>query len=185
MLETYLQDHFKLSKEDVDQIAQFFIRTELKKGGYFLQAGQVCRKVAYLEKGAIFYYEEIEGEVKVCDFAFEGDWLTQYKSMLGKIPSLLSIRTLEDSIVYELALEKMEALIKAIPGAGIIRSTLAEKYFTESADRAASLANLKAEERYHKLLEEKPQIMNRVPQYYVASYLGIKPQSLSRIRAAR
>ena len=140
---------------------------------------------AYVEEGSFLYYQLIEGEEKVCDFAFEADWITQYKSLLGKIPSEISIRALEDARVLCLNMDDMAALSEELPTVNLIRSTLAEQYFTKSTQRAANLTNLDAKGRYQALLQEMPMIHQRVPQYYIASYLGIKPQSLSRIRAEK
>lgn len=105
--------------------------------------------------------------------------------MLGNVPSEINIRAIDDISVLYISLAQLGAMTEAIPKASIIRSVMAEKYFAESVERASSLANLKAEERYNNLLKQKPWIHNRVPQYYIASYLGIKPQSLSRIRAIK
>ena len=182
LLKIYLKQSFNFSTEEVEKITSFFQKIELKKGEFFLKEGQYCRKVAYIEKGAILYYELIDGDEKVCDFAFENDWITQYKSMLNSIPSKLNIRSLEPTTLCQISLDQMTALMDIMPKANLLRSSLAEQYFTESAERASNLANLKAEERYRKMVQQKPELLQRVPQYYVASYLGIKPQSLSRIR---
>lgn len=125
----------------------------------------------------------MNGEESVCDFAFENDWVTQYKSLLSNIPSEIGIRALEDAQVFYLDIAKMDTLSQEMPTVNIIRSTLAEQYFTKSTQRATNLTNLDAKARYEVLLDDMPFIHQRVPQYHIASYLGIKPQSLSRIRA--
>jgi len=121
----------------------------------------------------------------VCDFAFEIDWITQYKSLLNNLPSALFIKALEESVIYWFNAKDMEELTELLPKANNIRTRLAEKYFTASIERTAALTNLKAENRYQLLIEQRPEIYQRVPQYHIASYLGIKPQSLSRIRSSK
>ena len=183
VLNDYLNQNFNFYATEVETISTYFKKVDLEKGAFFLKEGQVCKKVAFIEKGALLYYELIDGQEKVCDFAFENDWITQYKSMLNNLPSELNIRTLEPTILHQISLGQMASLMDELPKANVLRSSLAEQYFTESAERATNLANLKAEDRYRKMVEQKPELLQRVPQYYVASYLGIKPQSLSRIRA--
>jgi CRP-like cAMP-binding protein len=184
-LAQFLRDNFSFSSEDIETLLTYFEKKELKAGEYFLNEGDHCKGVAFVETGTIIYYQNIEGEEKVCDFAFDGDWLAHYKSMLGNVPSEINIKAIDDTSILYISLTQMGAMTEALPKASIIRSVMAEKYFAESVERASGLANLKAEERYHNLLNQKPWIHNRVPQYYIASYLGIKPQSLSRIRAMK
>ena len=80
------------------------------------------------------------------------------------------------------SLKTQRSDILELPKINLLQSTLAEQYFTKSTQRATNLTNLDATDRYKALLKENPTIHQRVPQYYIASYLGIKPQSLSRIR---
>jgi len=184
-LEKYLQDNFSFSDSEIGDIMACFSPKSLKKKEYFLLEGEYCKNVAFVEKGAFLYYQIVDGDEKACDFAFETDWITQYQSLLQGVPSELSIRALEHSDILLMNFEKMEELTNRLPKVNIIRATMAEQYFTRSAKRATNLANLKAEDRYRILLEESPEIHQRVPQYHIASFLGIKPQSLSRIRAGK
>jgi len=184
-LKKYLETTFSFKEDTVDKIISCCEPKTIDKNDYFLREGQYCKSVAFVASGSFIYYFINDGEEKVCDFAFEQDWITQYKSLLGNIPSELNIKALENSFIQILSIEKMEVLFTEFPEANIIRSTLAEQYFTQSAEHATNLSSLKAEERYKLLLEKKPFIHQRVPQYYIASYLGIKPQSLSRIRAKK
>ena len=97
----------------------------------------------------------------------------------------MSIKSLEDSELILMNLDKITALSIELPKINLMRSSLAEQYFTKSTQRATNLTNLDATDRYKALLKENPMIHERVPQYYIASYLGIKPQSLSRVRAKK
>ncbi len=181
----YIKTSFDFSQAETDQIISCFELMEVKKKDFFLKSGQFCKHVAFVEKGSFIYFQNIDGEEKICDFAFENDWVTYYKSLLGNIPADINIRALEDSEIYLLDMAKMKELSTTLPKVLTMRSTMAEQYFTKSAQRATDLTTLDAKGRYNALLEEIPFIHNRVPQYYIASYLGIKPQSLSRIRAQK
>lgn len=184
-LSNYLKSKFRFKEKDIALIVQYFSKIVLKKGAFFLREGEYCRKIAFIAKGAIVYIKNMDGDEKSCGFYFENDWISQYKSILQNIPSELEIKALEETELIEISLEKMQQLIKAFPEANILRTQLAEEYFVNSVQRASDLANLEADEHYHKLRKERPELIERVPQYYLASYLGIKPQSLSRIRAKK
>lgn len=182
-LKAYLGDKFTFTNEEIDEIFGCFSSKSMLKNEYFIKEGQYCKNIAFVEKGVFIYYQIIDGEEKICDFAFENDWVTHYKSLLGNIPSELNVKALENTELWIMDLNKMEQLSHTLSKVNIIRSTMAEEYFTKSTQRSANLTNLDARARYQALLKEIPFIHQRVPQYHIASYLGIKPQSLSRIRA--
>lgn len=184
-LKSYIATTFNFSTIETEQIVDCFSLKTISKKHYFLKEGQYCRSVGFVDTGSFIYYELINGEEKICDFAFENDWVTHYKSLLGNIPSEINIRALENAEIYLLDRDKIEVLSETLPKVSIIRSTLAEQYFTKSTQRATNFTTLDAKGRYQALLKDLPFIHQRVPQYYIASYLGIKPQSLSRIRAEK
>ena len=185
LLKAYLNEHFQFSLEETEQIMECFNERSISKNDFFLKQGECCASVAFVAKGSFIYSQIIDGEEKVCDIALERDWITQYKSLLSNQPSDLFIKAVEESVIYWFSVKDMEKLVESMPKAGVIRTRLGEQYFIESAERAFNLANLKGEERYHLLLKQKPEIFQKVPQYYIASYLGVKPQSLSRIRSMK
>ncbi len=184
-IQSYIENTFSFSPLEIEKILKCFTLKSFQKKEYFLREGQYCKNVGFVEKGNFIYYQIINGEEKICDFAFENDWVSHYKSLLGNIPSEINIKALENSELYLLNIDKMEELSQTLPKVNLIRSTLAEQYFTKSTQRATNLINLDAKNRYQALLKEIPFIHQRVPQYYIASYLGIKPQSLSRIRSEK
>jgi len=182
---SYLVDKFSFSSSEIDLILDCFSQKIIKKKEFFLQAGKVCKTIGFIESGSFIFFENVDGEEKICDFAFENDWLAQYKSLLSKQPSEVNIQAIENATILSMNMDKMNALVNQLPKVGTIRTTLAEEYFTLSTQRASNLTNLDAKNRYEALLKECPDIHQRIPQYYIASYLGIKPQSLSRIRAEK
>ena len=181
----YLKNEFSFSSEITEKIAASFKEATLEKGAYFLKEGEYCNKIGFVENGAMLYFMNLDGEEKVCDFGFEKNWVTHIKSMIGGIPTDMNIRALETTKIKWISGEKLEQITKEFPQINQLRVKLSEQYFVQSAERANELANLSAEQRYKKLVAEKPELLTKVPQYYLASYLGIKPQSLSRIRAKK
>jgi CRP/FNR family transcriptional regulator, anaerobic regulatory protein len=182
-LTKHLKDYKKLSAEDIEIILNNFDTVVLPKQDYFLREGQICKSVGFIESGLVMYYRLTnEGQELVCDFGIENDWVTQYESLTSKTASKLYIKAIEPATLKIISFEKINALYEKVPFFEKIARQLIEKVFFEMIKRAQDFQSLKAEERYEKLLKENPQIINRVPQYYIASYLGIAPQSLSRIR---
>ncbi|MCP4438151.1 MAG: Crp/Fnr family transcriptional regulator [Aureispira sp.] len=184
-LDHYLEKNFPFNSTSITVVKECFSSKDLKKGDYFLREGEYCKKIAYVEQGAFVYFEYIDVEEKVCDFAFEGDWITHYKGLTQGLPSTVNIRALEPAKIQWIEIENMTACEQEAPELRTLRLQLVEQYFMQAMDRASSLANFNAEKRYEKMLAERPELFNRVPQYHIASYLGLKPQSLSRIRAKK
>ena len=182
-LREYLKTKFTFSDEEIEKMETCFTPERIGKSDFFLKEGQYCKSVAFVEKGSFVYFDLLDGEEKICDFAFENDWITQYQSLLKSTPAETNIQASENALILKMDMEKIEELSASIPKITEMRAALAEEYFTETAKRASQLANLQAEERYNILMEEKPEINQRIPQYQIASYLGVKPQSLSRIRS--
>ena len=179
----YLLNAFDFTADEAKVIASSFNRVELGKGDFFLKEGAYCDKVGFVVEGALLYSQNMDGEEKVCDFAFENEWVSQYKSLINKTPSELSIKTLENTILVEINMDSLNKLVEVVPKLIRFQAGLTEQFFIKSTDRASNLANLTAKERYAKEIRTNPKLAQRIPQYYMASYLGIKPQSLSRIRA--
>lgn len=184
-LSTYLESKFRFSTEEIDLIKGCFTEKTIAKKDFFLKDGQVCKTIAFVEKGGFIFSQLVDGEEKICDFAFENNWVAQYKSLISQLPSEISIQASESSVVQVMDMDRMKALTQEMPSVQIIRATLAEEYFTKSTERAGNLINLDAKARYEALLDDLPDIHQRIPQYHIASFLGIKPQSLSRIRAEK
>ncbi|MFT2010650.1 Crp/Fnr family transcriptional regulator [Pontibacter sp. 13R65] len=182
-LHTYLQTELLI---DINQeiISQFFSTRELGKGEYFIKTGQVCKHLGFLEKGFVKYYKtDDKGQEVVCDFAKESDWITQYQSFIFQTASPLSIIAIEPSTLQIISFDNLQLLYAQVPSIEKHSRKVIENVFFSALERNNELQVLRAEERYVKFAKENPDIINRVPQYDIASYLGIAPQSLSRIKS--
>lgn len=183
ILATVQENNLHISTEDIDQLVNDNFRTvELSKGDFLLKEGQYCQHASLLEQGLFMYYHIIDGQEVALDFAIERDWISYIKSVSQGIPADINIKALEDSKVHMLSIDKMEALFQVLPQFIQIKMNAMEKSFTEIAAYNVRLNTLTVEEHYQHLVENKKEWLNRIPQYYIASYLGVKPQSLSRIR---
>jgi CRP-like cAMP-binding protein len=164
-------------------LENYFQHKKLKKGDSFIEQGQLCRYVAYIEKGMVIYGKTLaDGQELICDFAKESDWITQYESFINTSLSPLSIVALEPTTLQVISYDNLQKLYEAIPAFEAYTRKIIERVFFSSLSRNNELQALKAEERYAKFAKENQELIQRVPQYHIASYLGIAPQSLSRIR---
>lgn len=169
-----------------DEELAFFI-SKLKelfipKGEHFLREGQVSRHLGFIVSGMGMYYKNYEGVEIPTDFALENEWVGYLHSFTNKIASDINIKMLEDTQLLILSAEDLEIVYQFQPKFRILKDYYTEISFVSNTRHTADLAMLNAKQRYHKFMKEQPDLANRVPQYYIAAYLGIKPQSLSRIR---
>jgi CRP/FNR family transcriptional regulator, anaerobic regulatory protein len=172
----------QLSDSDFALLTSRFEMRTLKKGEHFLEIGKVNTHLGFIEKGLAMYYRVVRDEEVPVDFAIEGNWASYLKSFNDQIPADLGIKMLEDSSIHCISFANLQKLFTEHPKFLALKAYYVEQSMMDMAQHGTDLATLDARERYYKFMREKPQLINRVPQYYIAAYLGIKPQSLSRIR---
>jgi CRP-like cAMP-binding protein len=170
------------SIEDINIIIQSLEETIIPKGEYFLREGQVNKHVGYVKSGLMMYYKIIDGTEMPADFAKEHDWVVYLKSFNTNTPSDMYIKALEDTCLLTLSYAKMEELFAIQPKFMALRSYYTELSFIRNTEQTYNLTILNAKQRYNKFRADHSELLNRVPQYYIAAYLGIRPQSLSRLR---
>lgn len=168
--------------EEADALVSNLEVVHFNKGDFFLEEGQISNHIAFVEKGLAMYYKIVDGTEIPFDFAVENQWLAYLKSFTNRTPSDMNIKVLEETTLFTLEAGKMHDLMLQYPKLLALRSYTVEQSLADVAQHGANLATLDAKQRYYQLMKEKPYLISRVPQYYVAAYLGIKPQSLSRIR---
>lgn len=171
-----------LSDTDFDLLSSRLVHVRLKKGEHFLRPADVNTNLGFIESGLAMYYRVLHGEEIPVDFATEGSWISYLKSFNSQTPSDLGIKVLENSMLYSISRSSFEELLVLQPKFLALKNYYIEQSLTDIAQHSANLATLDARQRYYTFMSEKPHLINRVPQYYIAAYLGIKPQSLSRIR---
>jgi CRP-like cAMP-binding protein len=147
-----------------------------------VKEGAISEEIFFIKQGSIRAWYNAEGADITLQFFFEGDSVTALESFLNNVPSNINIETLEQSEVYIL---KKSDFLKYIEADAVFKDwfykTAIEKLLTHT-NRLLSLLRHKPFNRYQELLSESPLIFQRIPQHYIASYLGITPVSLSRIR---
>lgn len=185
-MESNFQKFLEIARTDSvepEDITTFFVPKRVEKGEYFLREGELCRNVAFIESGLLLYSRlDDKGLEVICDLARENDWVTQYESFISQRASPLSIKAIEHTTLQVISYDRLQQLYAAFPTFERITRRIIEKVLMASLNRTNELQVLNAEERYEKFARENPDLVQRIPQYLIASYLGIAPQSLSRIR---
>ena len=157
----------------------------IKKKKFFAQPGTVCREIGFIVKGSVRYYHVKDGEEITGYFSFENEFVSSYKSYLTGLPGTNYIQALEDTELIIITHKSMEAML-ANPVLGYkmepFGRRVAEYYLMCYEDRVSSFVTKTPEERYLDLLATGREILQRMPQHYIAHFLGITPVSLSRIR---
>ncbi|MBS1529152.1 MAG: Crp/Fnr family transcriptional regulator [Bacteroidetes bacterium] len=161
----------------------YFKPKTISKKDYYLRAGEVCKSKAYLNKGcARNFVLDDQGHERILFFAFEDWWLGDFDSYYSGKPGTNYVQILEDSELLVISKENFQKAEKEIPKLQQWYSSKMLRSASASRNRIEEMKTLSAEERYLKLMEQQPHIFQRIPLQYIACYLNIEPQSLSRIR---
>jgi CRP-like cAMP-binding protein len=176
-------DRVSITEAEFELCKTFFIPKKIRKKQTLLLEGDVCTYNAFIEKGVLRSYRTDEkGNEHIMRFAFEGWWITDLSSfLLGKY-STYTIEAIEDSELLLLTASAREELMDALPVFERYQRLLLENAYIALQARVNSALTESAEEKYIKLTGSYPDIIARVPQHMIASYLGLTPETLSRVR---
>jgi CRP-like cAMP-binding protein len=172
----------KISADEEVILAGLFKPLELKSGEYFLEEGQICRYVGFIEKGLVRYHMNDNGNQKSLFFNKEGEFISNYQSFLPQVPSDTSIQAIEDTFLQIISFSDLQRLYSSVNEGEKLGRLAIENVFLSSMEQLKSFYKDSPTERYQQFLRSYPNLVQRIPQYYIASYVGIQPQSLSRIR---
>lgn len=175
----------KLINLDEDELAYFVSKlqtNQLKRKELLLREGTICKNSFFINYGSLRYFYNVDGQEHTGQFFFENSWYTDYDSYLSGKISNQNIEALEKTEVLMLAKTDLEKLFVEIPKFEKFGRIMAENAYLGIRNRTELLTNLTAEERYLNLIKDRPKVFERVPQHYIASFLGITAPSLSRIR---
>jgi len=159
--------------------------SKLKKKQHFATADTICDKFAFVVSGSVRYYHIINGEDITSYFSFEEEFTSSYKSFLTRTPTITYIQALEETRLINISYDAFQQMLANPLIAHKMERfgrLVAEHYLCCYEDRVASFITQSPEERYLQLLQTGREILQRMPQHYIANFLGITPVSLSRIR---
>jgi len=177
-----IKDYVSISEKDVLVIEGLFHGKSFKKGEHLLSAGEICRHITFIERGLVRYYINNDGVHQTHHFNKEGEFVCDYMSFLPQGPSNVNIQALEDTVVYQISAEGIQQFYREVAHGEKFGRLAIEHVFVNAINQIVSMYTDTPDNRYLKFLSTYPDLAQRIPQYYIASYVGVKAPSLSRIR---
>lgn len=171
-----------LNSVNIDIVKSLFKEKNYKKGEFFLSEGQICNQVGFITKGLMRYYINHDGEEKTYAFSQENDYVCNYESFIPQIPSSKIIQTLEDSTVFVISYDDLQVFYANVYEGERFGRIAIEAVFIQLIQDLNSFYTETPEHRYEKFIKNHSDLLQRISQYHIASFVGVKPQSLSRIR---
>lgn len=183
LLRSHIDARVHLTEEEFDLTSRFFAPKTIRHRQFLLQEGDVCRHLAFVTSGCLREYTvDQKGDEHIIQFAVREWWISDLNSFLSGVPTKHNIDALQDSVVLLLETSAREKLFEAVPRMERFFRLLLEANYIASRKRINDSLSASAEERYLSFIRTYPRIIDLIPQNQIASYLGITPQSLSRIR---
>jgi CRP-like cAMP-binding protein len=173
----------RLEPDSIDVLAQLLVPMKFHRGEVILREGEECTCMYYVDSGMVRQYYFKNGKDVTEHFSFEGRIVMCIESLLKHVPSQIIIESLETTQLYALPRKKLLEAIEYTPELGILYRKILEHALISSQHHADSQRFENAQERYERLLKEKPEIILRAPMIHVASFLQMTPETLSRVRA--
>jgi len=180
----HIQKFVLLTGEEQQLLLSLFQEKQLLRRQYLLQAGDVCKYDSFVLEGCLrSFYVDDKGDEHTLHFAMEDWWITDLESFLHQTPALVHIEALTPATVLQIDKPSLEHLYTAVPAMERFFRILHQHAYLAQNRRILNNISMNGEQRYAALLTQYPDLLHRVPQKYIASYLGITPVFLSQIRA--
>jgi CRP-like cAMP-binding protein len=182
ILLNYISHIEPLTDEESKAIRDITVMKTYPKGTTLLKEGEISKECYFILSGLIREFHIREGEEITTNFYNEEQWVLSATSFISGTPANHYFTTLEETTVVVGGEEKENQLYESFPRFAEISKTIMEKGFAEQQNRLSLFLTSSPEQRYLSLMESHAHLLQRVPQYQLASYIGVKPESLSRIR---
>ena len=178
----YFEINGKLTESDWEIFASKLTRQQFEKKEMLLKIGETENYLSFVEKGIVrFYIPKDEGDFTF-GFVFKGSFVSAYDSFLTQSPSGYVVETITDTVLWRLTYGDLLKIYDESKIGNLIGRKASEDLFLKKSRRELSLLQETAEERYLNLFTERPELLRQIPLKFIASYIGITPQALSRIR---
>jgi len=184
VLRSYLADkNVFLTDEQFKVWTSHFVERKIKKHDFLLKEGEVAKQSHFTVRGCLRLYTiDSKGKEHIMQFAPENWWIGDIDSSTSRAPSIYFLDALEDSDVLSMDIDSWEKSMNEIPALALLFQRLMQNRQTVSQRRIINSMSATSEERYIEFMKTYPSLVQRIPQHMIASYLGITPESLSRIR---
>lgn len=179
----HIKNYYRLSEDAKNALEERFEQIVLPKNEYLVKEGKICRHMYFVEQGALRGCYTLDGNEITHWFGFENDFVTSFHSFTTNQPAVENIQLLEGSVLWAISKETLDSLYNQYHEIERLVRIVYEKYYIRLEERYVNGKFKTAAERYEDLLQQRPHILERVPLGYIASYLGISQETLSRIRS--
>lgn len=180
----YIAKHVDLSESEINEMLSIISYRKYRKGQYLVQQGDICKHSNFIVSGcARTYFVDDKGQEHTIMFAIEDWWTSDIGSLITQSPADYNVQCLEETEVIQFPYDVQEALYIKIPKLERLFRKMLERAFVASQKRIVRSFSLTAKEQYLYFKEQYPKIEQRIPQYLVASYLGITKEFLSKIKS--
>ena len=182
LLIDYFNNQLHLTNEEINFLREQLEVLEIPKNEFLLKEGQISKAFFFNLDGFIRLFYNKDGQEKTAYFFAPGTFISAYESYTKQIPSTLNLQAIESSKVVKVGLETAQNLLHYSPKFAELARIAMESELVSYQKMVANLLTLRPEERYLQLLQDHPALFLRVPQQYIASYIGVSPETLSRIK---
>ena len=180
----HLNSVHPLSEKLTEHLLRVLQKQTFSKKSFLLQAGQVCKHIYFIETGLVRCFYPKRGSEICTWFMKEGDVIISVESFFLQKQSYEYIQALEETVVYGISYSELQFIYQHFPEFNVVGRVLTERYYVLSEERSYSLRMQTSQSRYESLLLQHPVFFQRVPLKYIASYLGMQPETLSRLRSS-
>ncbi|MEZ4804657.1 MAG: Crp/Fnr family transcriptional regulator [Bacteroidia bacterium] len=181
-LELYIQSYFGIEKQDLKTIASLFKTESLKKGDFYLKTGAYCDKLSFIKSGMLRIFIQTEDKEITQWISSAGYFVTDLSSLSFHQPARWNIQALDQTELYTISANNYYTIGQLVPKWHELEKLFIAKCFATLEDRIMIHLSMTAEERYHNFLKTNPELFQQVPLQYIASMLGMTPETFSRIR---
>jgi CRP-like cAMP-binding protein len=179
---SHIRQYCHLDNESLESLGAVLKPLELEKGSFLITGGKICQHVYFLEKGCLRGYYNVDSREITYWFAFENNFVTSLLSFVTQKPGMENIQLLEDCKLWSITYADLQELYSKHADISRLGRIMNERYYVMLEERFVSNHFKEARERYENLLANAPHIIQRVPLGFIASYLGMTQETLSRIR---
>ncbi|MCD6013359.1 MAG: transcriptional regulator, Crp/Fnr family [Flavipsychrobacter sp.] len=182
-LKAFYTQLFPITEESWEVTRRVLTVRSYRKGDFLVREGDVCNYVSFINNGLIRVYYLVDGKEKIVRFSNEINYVSDYESFLTRRPALTFVQAMEDTEVVDISYPDLQMLYQKVPEANVLGRMIAEQLFIFMCNSNRAGIKESISERYTNLIAQQPWLLQRVPQYMIASYMGITPEALSRVRS--
>ncbi len=177
-----IKDYIAVNDQEIDLIIRLFVKEHFKKNEVLLHEGAVCRKLFFIAKGIVRFSQLSDGEDRTYVFRAEGAFCSDLDSFLRKIPSKNAITAIEPITAFSITYENLQVFYNELRFGDRFGRLAIEQIFVMVVNHLTTFYSERPEQRYIRFANQHKELLQRIPQYYIASYIGVTPQALCRIK---